>query len=172
MIHSIAVAYRGKLVLDEYFYDHARDETHDVRSAGKMLSSVILGTLMRDGADISPATKVYDVMAPRGPFANPDPRKKDITLGHLLTHSSGLACDDVSGTSPGDEVKVQSDRTHPDWARVTLDLPMISRIVVVPAKDHAVIIDPYIVAVVGIYAEQVGVFFYLVLQTFFGGLDL
>jgi CubicO group peptidase (beta-lactamase class C family) len=124
MIHSMAVAYRGKLVLDEYFYDHKRDSPHDTRSAAKMLSSVILGTLMRDGADISPATKVYDVMAPRGPFANPDPRKNDLTLGHLLTHSSGLACDDVSGTSPGDEVKVQSDLTHPDWAKVTLDLPM------------------------------------------------
>ena len=124
MIHSIAVAYKGKLVLDEYFFDHGRDEPHDTRSASKMFSSVILGTLMRDGVDISPATKVYDVMASRGPFANPDPRKNNITLGHLLTHSSGLACDDVSGTSPGDEGKVQADRTRPDWTKVTLDLPM------------------------------------------------
>jgi hypothetical protein len=124
MIHSIAVAYKGKLVLDEYFYGYGRDEPHDVRSAGKMLSSAILGTLMRDGVDISPATRAYDVMAALGPFANPDPRKKDITLGHLLTHSSGLACDDVSGTSPGDEGKVQADHTHPDWTKVTLDLPM------------------------------------------------
>lgn len=124
MIHSMAVAYRGKLVLDEYFYGHGRDEPHDTRSASKMFSSVILGALMRDGVDISPATKVYDVMTPRGPFANPDPRKKDITLGHLMTHSAGLACDDVSGTSPGDEAKVQADRTRPDWAKVTLDLPI------------------------------------------------
>jgi CubicO group peptidase (beta-lactamase class C family) len=124
MIHSIAVAYRGKLVLDEYFYGYGRDEPHDTRSASKAFSSVILGTLMRDGVNISPATKVYDVMAPRGPFANPDPRKKDITLGHLLTHSAGLACDDNSGSSPGDEVAVQADRTHPDWTKVTLDLPM------------------------------------------------
>jgi len=124
MIHSIAVAYRGKLVLDEYFYGYGRDEPHDTRSASKMFSSVILGTLMRDGVDISPATKVYDLMAPLGPFANPDPRKKDITLGHLMTHSAGLACDDVSGTSAGDEVAVQADRTRPNWTKVTLDLPM------------------------------------------------
>ena len=124
MIHSIAVAYRGKLVLDEYFYGYGRDEPHDTRSAGKMFSSAILGGLMMDGMNISPATKVYEVMAPRGPFANPDPRKKDITLGHLLTHSAGLACDDNAGSSPGDEVTVQNDKSHPDWARVTLDLPM------------------------------------------------
>jgi CubicO group peptidase (beta-lactamase class C family) len=124
MIHSMAVAYKGKLVLDEYFYGYQRDEPHDTRSAAKMFSSVILGTLMRDGVDISPATKVYDVMAPLGPFANPDPRKNDITLEHLMSHSAGLACDDVSGTSPGDEGKVQADLAHPDWTKVTLDLPM------------------------------------------------
>jgi CubicO group peptidase (beta-lactamase class C family) len=124
MIHSIAVAYKGKLVLDEYFYGQRRDEPHDTRSAAKMFSSVILGTLMKDGVDISPSTKVYDVMAPLGPFANPDPRKKNITLEHLMSHSAGLACDDVSGTSPGDEGKVQADAAHPDWTKVTLDLPM------------------------------------------------
>ncbi len=124
MIHSIAVAYKGKLVLDEYFYGYRRDHAHDTRSAAKMFSSVILGTLIRDGVNISPDTKVYDVMAPRGPFANPDPRKQKITLEHLMSHSAGLACDDNSGTSPGDEVKVQADRAHPDWTKVTLDLPM------------------------------------------------
>ena len=124
MIHSIAVAYKGKLVLDEYFFDHRREEPHDTRSAAKMFSSLILGTLMKDGIDISPTTKIYDVMAPLGPFANPDPRKKDITLEHLMSHSAGLACDDISGTSPGDERKVQADRTKLDWTKVTLDLPM------------------------------------------------
>lgn len=124
MIHSIAVAYKGKLVLDEYFYGYRRDEPHDTRSAAKMFSSLILGTLIRDGVDISPMTKVTDVMAPRGPFGNPDPRKDKITLAHLMSHSAGLACDDISGTSPGDEGKVQSDPTRPDWTKVTLDLPM------------------------------------------------
>jgi CubicO group peptidase (beta-lactamase class C family) len=124
MIHSIAVAYKGRLVLDEYFYGHDREQPHDTRSASKMFSSLILGTLMRDGVNISPNTKVYDVMTPRGPFANPDPRKKDITLKHLMSHSAGLACDDASGTSPGDEVKVQAEKTRPDWTKATLDLPM------------------------------------------------
>ena len=63
-------------------------------------------------------------MAPRGPFANPDPRKARITLGHLLTHSAGLACDDNAETSPGNEDAIEADRAHPDWTKVTLDLPM------------------------------------------------
>ncbi|HEY0396100.1 MAG TPA: serine hydrolase [Candidatus Elarobacter sp.] len=124
LIHSIAIAYRGRLVLDEYFYGFGRDEPHDTRSASKTFSSVILGALMRDGSPVSPATRVYDVMAPRGPFAHPDPRKSAITLGHVLTHSSGLACDDNADHSPGNEDAIEADRTRPDWVKVTLDLPM------------------------------------------------
>ena len=124
MIHSMAIAYRGKLVLDEYFYGYGRDEPHDTRSASKTFSSVMLGALMMEGANISPDSKVYDVMAPRGPFANPDPRKSKITLGNLLAHSAGFACDDNVDASPGNEDTIEADRTHPDWAKVTLDLPM------------------------------------------------
>ena len=124
LIHSVAVAYRGRLVLDEYFYGYGRGEPHDTRSASKTFSSVMLGALMKDGSALSPSTHAYDVMAPLGPFANPDPRKREITLGNLLTHSAGLACDDNDDKSPGNEDAIEADRTHPDWAKVTLDLPM------------------------------------------------
>jgi CubicO group peptidase (beta-lactamase class C family) len=124
MIHSMAIAYRGRLVLDEYFYGYGRDEPHDTRSASKSFSSVMLGALMMGGAAISPETKVYDLMAPLGPFANPDPRKAKMTLGHLLTHSAGYACDDNADVSPGNEDGIESDRARSDWAKVTLDLPM------------------------------------------------
>ncbi|HEY6356656.1 MAG TPA: hypothetical protein VIX35_00345, partial [Vicinamibacterales bacterium] len=71
LIHSIAIAYRGRLILDEYFYGYGRDEPHDMRSASKTFASVILGGVMMEGANISPSTRIYDVMAPLGPFANP-----------------------------------------------------------------------------------------------------
>jgi CubicO group peptidase (beta-lactamase class C family) len=124
LIHSMAIAYRGRLVLDEYFYGHGRNDPHDTRSASKTFSSVILGALMMEGASISPYTKVYELMAPLGPFANPDPRKARITLGQLLTHTAGFACDDNAEVSPGSEDMIEADRAHPDWAKVTLDLPM------------------------------------------------
>jgi CubicO group peptidase (beta-lactamase class C family) len=118
------VAHRGKLVLEEYFYGYSRDEPHDTRSASKTLSSVILGAVMMGGGKISPNTKIYDLLARLGPFANPDPRKDKITLGHVLTHSAGLACDDNAEVSPGNEDAIESNRAQPNWAKVTLDLPM------------------------------------------------
>lgn len=124
LIHSLTLARHGKLVLDEYFYGHARDEVHDTRSASKTLSSVILGALMMDGVKISTNSRMVDVMAALAPFANPDPRKNRIMLGHLLTHSAGLACDDNADVSLGNEDMLEADLARPDWTRVTIDLPM------------------------------------------------
>jgi len=124
LIHSLLVAYRGRLVLEEYFFGFDRDTPHDLRSAGKTLGSVMLGAVIRAGTPIGPETPVYSALASRGPFANPDPRKARITVAHLLTHTSGLACDDNDDASPGNEDTMQSQSGQPDWWKYTLDLPM------------------------------------------------
>jgi CubicO group peptidase (beta-lactamase class C family) len=126
LIHSIAVAYRGQLILDEYFYGHGPDTPHDMRSASKAFSGVTLGAVMMEGAPISPETQITRLMAPMGPFANPDPRKDRITVGRALTHTTGLACDDAfeEPLSPGNESVMQTQREQPNWWRFMLDLPM------------------------------------------------
>jgi len=124
LIHSLLVAYRGKLVLEEYFFGFDRDTPHDIRSAGKTFASVMLGAEMAMGRKIGPETKIYDLLSGMGPFANPDPRKAKITLAHLMTHSSGLACDDNDDASPGNEETMQTQRAQPNWWKYTLDLPM------------------------------------------------
>ncbi|HKO55705.1 MAG TPA: serine hydrolase, partial [Thermoanaerobaculia bacterium] len=124
LIHSLLVARHGKLVLEEYFFGHDRDQPHDTRSAAKTFASVMMGAAILRGTSITPDTRVYDLLAAKGPFANPDPRKAQITLGHLLTHTSGLACDDNDEHSPGLEDAMQTQRAQPDWWKFTLDLPM------------------------------------------------
>ncbi len=124
LIHAMLVARRGKLVLEEYFFGFDRDTPHDMRSAGKTFASVMLGAAMMKGTKIAPETKVYDLLAEMGPFANPDPRKSQITLAHLMTHTAGLACDDNDEASPGNEGTLQRQRRQPDWWKYTLNLPM------------------------------------------------
>lgn len=124
LIHSLLVARRGKLVLDEYFFGFDREQPHDLRSAGKTFASVMLGAAMMHGARITPETRIYDLLAGRGPFANPDPRKAQITLAHVMTHTAGLACDDNDDASPGNENMMQTQRGQPDWWKYTLDLPL------------------------------------------------
>jgi CubicO group peptidase (beta-lactamase class C family) len=123
LIHSLLVARRGKLVLEEYFFGFDRETRHDIRSAGKTFGSVLLGAAMMRGAKVGPETPVYGALDGMGPFANPDPRKAYITVAHLMTHTSGLACDDNDDASPGNEMTMQSQKGQPDWWKYTLDLP-------------------------------------------------
>ena len=123
LIHSVLVAHRGRLVLEEYFHGYDRETPHDIRSAGKTFASMLLGAAMEAGAPIAPETRVTELMAARGPFENPDPRKGRITLAHLLTHTAGLACNDNDESSPGNEGRLWT-QGNPDFWRYTLDLPM------------------------------------------------
>jgi CubicO group peptidase (beta-lactamase class C family) len=124
LIHSLLVARHGKLVLEEYFFGYDRDQPHDTRSAGKTFGSVMMGAAMLRGTPIGPQTRVYDELRAMGPFTNPDPRKAEITVAQLMTHTSGLVCDDNDDNSPGNEDTMQSQRAQPNWWKYTLDLPM------------------------------------------------
>jgi CubicO group peptidase (beta-lactamase class C family) len=125
LIHSMAIAYKGKLILDEYFYGNGPDIPHDTRSASKTFSSVVLGAAMMEGAKLGPQSRLYEMVAPLGPFAYPDPRKDRITLAHVMTHTTGLACDDNADPPvAGSENVMQTQRAQPDWWKFMLDLPM------------------------------------------------
>lgn len=124
LIHSVLVAHRGRLVLEEYFHGYTRETPHDIRSAGKTFASIMLGAAMESGAPISPETRVYELMAGLGPFENPDPRKQRMTLAHLLTHTSGLACNDNDDASPGNE-GVLWGQSNPNFWQYTLNLPQV-----------------------------------------------
>ncbi|HJP68226.1 MAG TPA: serine hydrolase [Sphingomicrobium sp.] len=123
LIHSLLIAHHGRLVLEEYFYGFDRLIPHDTRSAAKTFASVLLGTDPARSVGLTPDTRIYDVA--RGPFANPDPRKAQITLAHLMTHTSGLACNDNDDASPGNEATMQSQTTQPNWWLYTLNLPQL-----------------------------------------------
>jgi len=124
LIHSILIARRGRLVLEEYFHGYDRDAPHDIRSAGKTFASAMLGAAIFRGVNLTPETPVYDLLADQGPFAHPDPRKHAITLARLMTHTSGLDCNDNDDCSRGNEGAMQGQDLQPDWWRFALDLPV------------------------------------------------
>ena len=118
--HSVLVARGGRIVLEEYFYGFTAERLHDLRSASKTFTSVMLGAAMLRGTALDTKTPVYPLL--RRPID--DPRKTRITLGQLLSHTSGLACDDNDDRSPGNENTMQSQATERDWYRYILDLPV------------------------------------------------
>jgi CubicO group peptidase (beta-lactamase class C family) len=125
LMHSMLIARRGKLVLEEYFFGFDRRTPHDLRSAGKTFAAVLTGAVQMRDPRFGPDTAVYPLLAPLGPFGHPDPRKDRITLGQLMTHTSGLACNDNDPDSPGEEGRMQMQTAQPDWWRHELDLPLV-----------------------------------------------
>src|SRR6516164_1442871 len=123
-IHSLLIARHGKLVLEEYFYGYAREQTHETRSASKTYGPVLAGIARDRGFRLGPETPIHPLFPQYKPFANWDDRKSDLTLRDLMTMTSGLACDDNDDASPGQEDHMQEQRTQPDWYKYTLDLPL------------------------------------------------
>ncbi|MEO7042047.1 MAG: serine hydrolase, partial [Gemmatimonadaceae bacterium] len=124
-IQSLLVARHGKLVLEEYFGGFDATRPHDLRSASKTLTSVMLGVAMRAGDAISPETPVYSMFPGTESLIAKDPDRSRMTVGNLLTHSSGLACDDNDDASLGNEDRMQSQSAQPDWYRYALELPLL-----------------------------------------------
>jgi CubicO group peptidase (beta-lactamase class C family) len=92
-----------------------------MRSLTKSVISLLAGAAADRGmlrAD-APALALLGYPA----YQNPDPRKATVTLTDLLSHRSGLACDDRDADSPGNEVKLYET---PDWAKAFVDLPMVA----------------------------------------------
>lgn len=124
-IHGVLIARHGKLVLEEYFHGENRDKPHDTRSAAKSLSATLVGAAIKAGVPIEVSTPVYRVM--NGGEFPPDlePRKKAMTVEHLLTMSSGWDCDDNDPTSLGGENILQQQTEQPDWYKYALALKMV-----------------------------------------------
>ncbi len=124
-IQSVQIARHGQLVLDEYFNGFSSGRPHDMRSAGKSVTTLLVGKVIESGAPIGPGSPVYPLFGQYAPYGNPDPRKQSITISDLMTMSPGYACDDNEDASPGNEDTMESQSAQPDWYKYTLDLPMV-----------------------------------------------
>ena len=123
-IHALLIARHGKLVLEEYFHGENRDRLHQIYSGGKSVTATIIGAAMQAGAPLKPSSRVYEVM--NGGKSPPDlePGKREMTLEHLMTMSSGYFCDDDNEDAPGSEDRMQDQTEEPDFYRYTLKVPM------------------------------------------------
>ncbi len=125
-VHGILVARHGRLVLEEYFHGEHRDKLHETRSAAKSLTATLVGAALEAGAPLALSSSVYEVMNGGAFPADLEPRKRAMTLEHLLTMSSGYYCDDTDPEAPGNEETILDQTAEPDFLRYTLAVPMAS----------------------------------------------
>jgi CubicO group peptidase (beta-lactamase class C family) len=115
---NIACAGRA-IVIERYYNGERPDGLHDVRSAGKSITSLLAGIAIDRGAIASPEVRVQTVLPAARTSA-----VADATLADLLTMRSGLDADDVEDSSPGNEDKLD---TAPDPVAFAMAAPARSR---------------------------------------------
>jgi CubicO group peptidase (beta-lactamase class C family) len=127
-VHAVLVSRHGKLVLEEYFHGATRERLHTTRSAGKSVTSVLIGATLAHDARLRLTSPVYQVMnggaSPPAPAPDPGPRKRAMTLENLITMSSGYYCNDADDAAPGNEETMTNQDAEPDYYRYTLKVPM------------------------------------------------
>ncbi len=120
-LQAMLIARHGKLVLEEYFHGYQADRVHDIRSAGKSVTTTLFGVAQRLDPTLSVRRRVLDFFPQYKALANDGPGKRAMTVENLLTMTSGLAADDDDGRSLGNEDLLVQQR---DRFKFALDLPM------------------------------------------------
>jgi len=122
-LHSVLLVKNGQIIIEEYFNDHSTNKIHDLRSATKSIISILMGIAIDKGFIDTVNDPISKYLKNPVPTKNLDKRKDRITIGHLLTMSTGLECNDWDKKSKGQEDKVYKKN---DWLQYTLDLPMVN----------------------------------------------
>ncbi len=119
---GLVVIKNNKLVIEEYFYTYWRNSIHDIRSAGKSITALLLGVAMKEGLVQNLDQDVYSFFSKeKYPSINEDYKK--ITLKHLLNMSSGLDADTDRPQTVGHAVNWIA---REDWITYLLSVPASS----------------------------------------------
>jgi CubicO group peptidase (beta-lactamase class C family) len=116
---GLVVAQHGKLLMDEYFYGFGPQDLHQIQSDSKSVFSILFG-IAGDHGLLNPQQKLYDFFPEYRGKPGWEPRKDRITLGTILSMTSGFACDDWIPETDCHQVMMRS----PDWLDFVLSQPM------------------------------------------------
>lgn len=88
-IHSVLLVTNGKIILEEYFYGYDRDTTHEMASATKSVTSILVGIAIDQNRLSGLDMMVYDFF-PEYKGTKWIDQRYEINLKHLLSMSAGL----------------------------------------------------------------------------------
>ncbi|MDT0677969.1 serine hydrolase domain-containing protein [Autumnicola musiva] len=114
-LHSLLVIKNDTLVFENYYNNFSEGQASNLKSSSKSILNLLIGIAIEEGFIESIDETLYDYV-PEIYNDEMDPRKKEITIEHLMTMTSGLestSLDNYSGWTNSD-----------DWLRYALELPM------------------------------------------------
>jgi CubicO group peptidase (beta-lactamase class C family) len=123
-IHSVLIARNGKLVYEAYFNGFDEKTPHDMRSASKSISGALIGIAIDKGVLKDTSQQLFALLPHKYQYAaNSDMRKSQISIGNLLTMSSGMDAIDFGITQPSLASEDLYQQTT-DWVKTIVEAPM------------------------------------------------
>lgn len=120
-VTSGMLSMRGNVLFEAYAPGYNANKRHDIRSATKSITALLIGALIDEGKLKNTRVKLSSILSeefidiPRG-----DP-KRAIRIADLLTMRGGLACNDWAPSSVGNEDKMyKTDDWFQFWIRQPL----------------------------------------------------
>jgi CubicO group peptidase (beta-lactamase class C family) len=116
-LRTLLVARHGNVLVERHFRGPALNQPANIKSVSKSVLSAVVGIALVE-------RHLEHVDQPIAPFferhlgADADPRKRDITVAHLLSMQSGL--EQTSGAFYGRWV------TSPNWVRYAITRPLVA----------------------------------------------
>ncbi len=119
-VRSVLIIRNDHLVLEAYVHPYTRDVLHDVKSVSKSVISALVGIALDEGVLPSIEQPVSEYFPAYDSFSE-DSLKRNITLSHLLTMTSGL---DIDENGPAmNEITTHEDMVEATFARSMLTTP-------------------------------------------------
>lgn len=112
-----------QLVIEEHFHTFWRISIHDVRSAGKGVTALLLGIALKEGLINDVDQTVYELL-PKAKYPTMHQDFKKIKVRHLLNMTSGLDADTDNSDTPGHAVKWGAMN---DWKNYILGISLKSK---------------------------------------------
>ncbi len=117
---GLVVIKDNKIVIERYFNSFWRNHIHDIRSAGKSITALLLGVAIEEGLVQNLEQDVYSFF-PKEKYPSMHEDYKKVKLIHLLNMVSGLDADSDDNQTPGNAGQwIAKD----EWVKYLLSIPL------------------------------------------------
>jgi CubicO group peptidase (beta-lactamase class C family) len=118
-IRTIQIAHQGELIWAKAYNGADLNAVANIKSVSKSLMSAIVGIAIEKQIIQGVSQPIDSLLTDQFP-ANPDPRLRDITIGHLLSMQAGL--ERTSGRNYGRWV------VSDNWVKAALSRPFVAKV--------------------------------------------
>ncbi|MEO1513445.1 MAG: serine hydrolase domain-containing protein [Bacteroidota bacterium] len=120
---ALIVIKDNQLAIEYYYNSFWRNHIHDIRSAGKSITALLLGVAIQKGYVQSVEQDVYSFF-PKDKYPGIHEDYKKVKLIHLLNMVSGLDADSDDSSTPGNAGKWMA---KDEWVTYLLSIPLSSK---------------------------------------------